>query len=118
ANVLNKTVGGKAYDQIITGAGAGGGPNVSVFDPQSNYAAVSSFFVYDPRFTGGVRVAGYDPFTSATTSSPGRVVTTAGPGGGADVGTFDALTGQRVDNFFAYDPRFSGGLWVAAGRHG
>jgi hypothetical protein len=38
--------------QIITGAGPSGGPHVKVFDSQTQMV-LTSFFAYDPRFTGG-----------------------------------------------------------------
>jgi len=106
---------GTGHAAIITGAGAGGGPNVSVFDGVTNQL-ISSFFAYNPLFTGGVRVSAYGPFTTGTTTSPGAVVTVAGPGGGADVAVFDPLGSGRIDNFFAYNPLFTAGLWVGAGR--
>src|SRR6266852_6250375 len=39
-----------------TGADAGGGPDVKVYDAVTG-AVKGSFFAYDPGFTGGVRVA-------------------------------------------------------------
>ena len=42
------------------------------------------------------------------------VISVPGPGGGPDVRTANALTGQQIDDFFAYDIRFTGGLFVAA----
>src|SRR5262249_15235741 len=47
---------GDGVADIITGADAGGGPHVQVFDGVTG-AAVRSFFPFDPAFTGGVRVA-------------------------------------------------------------
>lgn len=47
---------GDGLADIVTGAGAGGGPHVKVFDGQSG-AELRSFFSYDPAFTGGVYVA-------------------------------------------------------------
>jgi hypothetical protein len=94
-------------DQIITGAGAGGGPNVSVFDGGTG-ALLSSFFAYDPGFVGGVRVA-----TAHRGDGGIVIVTAAGPGGGAQVTEFDsAFGGTAVDTFFAYNPLFNAGLWV------
>ena len=70
---------------------------------------LTSFFAYNPAFGGGVRVATVD------CNGDGRVevVTVAGPGGGPDVRTINPLTMQQVDDFFAYDMRFGGGLYVA-----
>ncbi len=98
---------GNGTDAIITGAGAGGGPNVSIFDG-SDESLIASFFAYDPGFVGGVRVA-------AVQGSDGSVAvaTVAGPGGGPQVSEFDGMNGALVDSFFAYNPLFNAGLWVA-----
>jgi hypothetical protein len=92
---------------IITGAGAGGGPHVKVFDGATG-ATLSSFFAYDPRFTGGVSVAGSNSLNGA-----GSVTTGAGPGGGPHVRVFDGLTGSLDFEFFAYEATFRGGVNVA-----
>jgi hypothetical protein len=92
---------------IITGAGAGGGPHVKVFDGATG-ATLSSFFAYDPRFTGGVSVAGSNSFHNA-----GSVITGAGPGGGPHVRVFDGLFGSLNFDFFAYEATFRGGVNVA-----
>ena len=46
---------GKGRFEIIAGAGAGGGPQVRVFDSEGQL--MSAFFAFDPGFTGGVNVA-------------------------------------------------------------
>src|SRR5688572_19737338 len=43
-------------DLLVTGAESGGGPHVRSFDIASG-APEASLFAFDPRFTGGVRVA-------------------------------------------------------------
>ncbi|HLW67385.1 MAG TPA: CAP domain-containing protein, partial [Gemmataceae bacterium] len=50
---------GAGHDDIITGADAGGGPDVKAFDGTTQNP-LFSFFAYDPNFTGGVRVAAGD----------------------------------------------------------
>jgi hypothetical protein len=52
---------------------------------------------------------------AADRSGSGRaaVIAAAGPVGGPDVGSFDGLTGALIDHFFAFDPKFTGGLYVA-----
>ena len=46
---------GDGEKEIVTGAGAGGGPQVRIFN--SLGAAKLSFFAYDKNFRGGVKVA-------------------------------------------------------------
>jgi hypothetical protein len=97
---------GNGKDAIITGAGAGGGPNVSVFDG-SDGSLISSFFAYDPAFVGGVRVAAVQKGDGSV-----AVVTVTGPGGGPQENEFDGMSGAMLDSFFAYNPLFNAGLWV------
>ncbi|MEY2426622.1 MAG: hypothetical protein QOI61_2194 [Actinomycetota bacterium] len=89
-------------EEIITGAGAGGGPHVRVFDRDGNLR--TEFYAYDSRFTGGVRVAG----------SGNMVVTGPGAGGGPHVRLF-TLGGVDVGGFMAYASNFAGGIYVAGG---
>jgi hypothetical protein len=95
--------------EIITGAGAGGGPHVIVFDGASG-EILKSFFAYDAAFRGGISVAGTD---AAQYASPGSVITGAGPGGGPHVRVFNGATGELTREFFAYDAAFRGGVNVA-----
>jgi hypothetical protein len=99
--------------EIITGAGAGGGPHVKVFDGKTG-ATLSSFFAYDAAFRGGVSVAGTDSYFTFIGSCEGSVITGAGPGGGPHVRVFDGTTGALTREFFAYDPAFRGGVNVAS----
>ncbi len=95
---------------IITGAGAGGGPHVKVFSGKTG-AEVLSFMAYDPAFTGGVNVAG----GIVANNGPPSIVTGPGAGGGPDVRIFDTRDGRLVSEFLAYDPAFRGGVNVAVG---
>ncbi|HTK74539.1 MAG TPA: hypothetical protein VL371_04725, partial [Gemmataceae bacterium] len=102
------------HASIITGAGAGGGPHVKVFDGATG-ATRLSFMAYDPRFTGGVSVAGTEGYSlSHLDSHAGSIITGPGPGGPPDVRIFDGGTGALTGEFFAYDPAFRGGVNVAA----
>ena len=107
---------GKLYDgftdQIIVGAGAGGGPNVRVYD--SNKNILQDFFAYSTGFSGGVRVA-----PALFSSNQRGIITTPGPGNPVSSSPSDFLTlhgylGMNLFlNFFPYSSNFSGGLFVA-----
>jgi autotransporter-associated beta strand protein len=104
---------GDTVPDIITGAGAGGGPHVRVFSGATGQI-ISEWLAYDPSFSGGVSVAGMDVNAFAPTV-PGRVATGTGIGGGPHVRIFNGATGAVVSEFFAYDPAFRGGVNVASG---
>jgi hypothetical protein len=116
-------INGDGRDEIITGAGEGGGPHVKVYSLLGSGTAISSivldseFMAYDSAFRGGVRVAAadfnHDGFDD--------VVTGAGLGGGPHVKVFDLQqpTGgsfSLITQFMAFDPNFRGGVFVAAGN--
>jgi hypothetical protein len=100
---------------IVTGAGAGGGPHVQAFRlnqlsiPPLN--VVASFFAYDAGFTGGVTVAAVDYDNDGVA----EIVTGTGAGGAPHVRVFDGATLGVLQEFFAYDPGFVGGVFVGAG---
>lgn len=103
---------GNGTAKVICGAGAGGGPNITVFSIDGGVATpLLSFFAYDPAFAGGVRVASID----RNGNGKADIVAVHGPGGIPDVTSFNGLDGSLIDAFFAYDPLFTGGLFVAAG---
>jgi uncharacterized protein (DUF2141 family) len=94
----------------VTGADAGGGPHVQVFDALTGFLK-SSFFAFDPSFTGGVRVAQGD----LTGNGVNDYITVVGPGGAPEVRAYNGVTGELLFSFFAYEPSFTGGMFVAAG---
>jgi hypothetical protein len=101
------------HADIITGPGAGGGPQVIDYSG-ANGSALANFLVTPPggafgAFQGGIRVA------TADLNGDGRaeILTALGPGGGPNV----QVTGIENsfppgDNFFAYDQAFLGGVFV------
>jgi hypothetical protein len=98
------------YDDIITGAGAGGGPFVQVWDGKTA-ANVGNFNAYSPAFTGGVRVAAGD----INADGYADIITSPGPGGGPNVRIFTGTTLAQVASFMAYPANFTGGVFVASG---
>ncbi len=101
-------------DDIVTGAGPGGGPHVKVFTASG--ATAASFLAYDASFLGGVSVAAVDGFPIHFGTVPGQVITGAGPGGGPHVKVFTVPSFGQVTSgsgFFAYDASFRGGVNVA-----
>ncbi|MCA9068952.1 MAG: VCBS repeat-containing protein, partial [Planctomycetaceae bacterium] len=93
--------------------GAGGGIQAQVSVLNGALDEVYRLLPYQ-GFTGAVRVALADVNGDGATD----VVTAAGPGGGPHIKVFDGRTGQQlnsgVGSFFAYDGRFTGGVFVAA----
>jgi FG-GAP repeat len=79
----------------------------------SSLAELGGFFAYHPAFPGGVSVAVGD----VTGDGVGDLITGAGPGGGPHVRVWSLVGSDLVEvaGFFAYDPAFPGGVFVAAG---
>ncbi len=109
AYVATGDIDGDGNQEIISGAGYGGGPQVRIFDYSGKVKA--QFFAYDRNFRGGVHVAIGD------VDGDGReeIITGAGYGGGPQVRIFD-YSGKVEGQFFAYDRNFRGGVRVAAAR--
>ncbi len=95
---------------LVTGADAGASPHVKVYNASTGDLKFS-FFAYDAAFQGGVRVAAGDVNGDGTAD----IITGAGPGGGPNVKVFSGVDGSFLQSFFAYDPLFTGGVFVAAG---
>ena len=106
-------VDGDGLADIITGAGRGGAPHVRAFGlAGGNATELASFYAYNPSFAGGVTVAVAD----VDGDGLGDIVTGAGPTGGPHVRAF-SLAGSgatELVSFFAYDPTFVGGVFVAS----
>ena len=107
-HVATGDIDGDGCDEVITGAGPGGGPHVRVFTGQG--IPLSDFFAYDVGFSGGVRVAAAD----VDGDNKDEIITGAGPGGGPHVRVYEA-DGTLINGFFPYDTGFSGGVFVGAG---
>ena len=100
---------GDGIDEIVTGPGFGGGPHVKIFDV--NGTLRSTFYAYDPKFAGGIRVAVGD----IDGDGMAEIVTGIYSSGGPHVRVMTA-SGESITQFFAYDPNFTGGIDVAVGN--
>jgi hypothetical protein len=101
-------VNGDGRADVITGAGAGGGPHVRVFSGFSlpNISVLTEFFAYG-GFGGGVRVGA----TDFDGDGLADIVTGAGPGGGPHVRVLSGVGLTELSSFFAYN-LFAGGVFV------
>ena len=101
-------VNGDGTADIITGAGAGGGPHVKVFDGKTN-APLQSFFPYAENFKGGVTVATGD------VNGDGKVdIITGTAQGKSNVIAFDGNTFIEINSLNAFPKTFTGGVFVAS----
>jgi FG-GAP-like repeat len=109
-------VSGDGIPDIITAPGAGGGPDVRVFDGTSG-RQIDGFYAFSRLFSGGVYVAVGD----FNRDGFADIVTAADAGGGPQVKVFDgrtltyAHTAVAVASFYAYSRFFTGGVRVAVG---
>lgn len=108
-SVATGDVTGDGVMDIITGAGAGGGPHVKVFDG-ATAAEVMNFFAFDASFSGGVNVAAGDVDGDGGVD----IIVGAGKTGGPHVKVFDGQTGDMLRSFFAFDANSRNGVSVAA----
>ncbi|MFM7098957.1 MAG: hypothetical protein ACKO16_16225, partial [Gemmataceae bacterium] len=115
---------GDGTNEVICGAGAGGGPNVRVFTVTPSRATmVANFFAFEPVFKGGVYVAAGNLDGNVSSSGHGidDLIISAGPGGGPRVIAFSGGAnyvnlGSQLCDYFVYAPTFRGGVSVAAGN--
>src|SRR5262249_9088098 len=115
-------VNGDGGVDIVVGAGAGTNPGVGGFSGRTT-ALVADFSAVAPAFIGGVRVA-VGAFNNDVAAD---LVVAAGPGGPPQVKVIDAARLGQVDgsgvirdsallrNIYAFDPSYTGGIYVAAG---
>ena len=101
-NVAAGGMNGDGRADIITGAGAGGGPNVKVFSGTDD-SLLQSFMAYDPSFTGGVRVAVGDA------NGDGRPDLITRGGGESHVKIFSGADDSLLQSFVVPGDNSSGG---------
>ena len=99
---------GDGLQEIITGAGNGGGPHVRVFSKHGNLVN-PGFFAFDPSFRGGVNVAVADVDGDGVDD----VISGAGSGGSSEIRVHDK-DGNLSAQFTAFDGSQNTGVEVAA----
>ena len=102
---------GDSFAEIITGAGAGGGPHVKVFSGTTG-DLFTDITAFDSGFNGGVSVAAGD----VNNDGNDDIIVGAGPSSiGPQVKIFNDSNSAELGSFFAYAQSFRGGVNVAAG---
>jgi hypothetical protein len=113
---------------VLVSLGSGGVPEVRIFDGLSG-GLFRDFLVYAPSPsvpppaspTGAFGAVPITPPTNpyldgvhvSCVRAPGREVLVTAPGSGqAPVQVLDGMSLALLDNFFAYDPAFLGGVFV------
>ena len=97
-------------DEIITGAGPGGGPHIRVFNYKGNLMH-SSIFPFDKSLRTGVDVASGD----VDNDGKDEIIASLGPGHKPEVKVIQEDGKKVISNFLAYDENFRGGVRVATG---
>lgn len=111
-------VNGDGRDEIVVGAGAGGGPRVKVIDLVTGQVMADFWGIADENFRGGARPAVGD----INGDGKADLVVAAGEGGGPRVAIYSgASIGNRaqpirlVPDFYAFEPNLTNGAYVAVG---
>jgi len=111
---------GDTLNDIIVGAGEGGGPRVSVFTVAgvNTLTTIADFFAYSDEVRTGVRVAAGD------LNGIGRenIITAPGVGGGPQINIYDGVRNRGrlltspISSFFGGDVNDRNGIFIATGN--
>ena len=96
-----------ATAQLVLGPGPGGTPTVHLIDGTTT----RTVDVFNPAFLGGASLTLGDVNGDGTLD----IIAGAGPGGGPHVRVLSGVDFSVLASFYAYNPAFAGGVYVAAG---
>src|SRR5205085_72427 len=108
-NVAGADLNADGKAEIITGAGAGGGPHVKVFDGLTNNL-LSSFFGLDSTFAGGARVAAY----ALDAAGHAGIAVAPGVGTSVQIKVFNTNGSQPLAGILPFGTTFTGGAFISA----
>lgn len=111
-NITKCDIDNDGIDNIVTGAGVGGGPHVRVFD---KFGEVQhEFFAFHPDFHGGIDVG-----CGNINNTPGdEIIVSQKSKGQAWIKAYSINNKWKeslISEFLAYDEKFEGGSHIAAG---
>ena len=105
-----------ASSPLVTGtpalASSGGSSTVTLYDPVTGQPTGTA--VPFPGFTGAIHVASGD----FNNDGVADIFAAASSGGGPAIAILDSQTGEVLESFFAFDPAFTGGVFIAGAGEG
>jgi len=104
-------INGDGIDEIITGAGPGGGPQVRIFDGQG--INKGQFSAFGNNFRGGVKVAAGD-VAILQDGLHDEIICAPWKNGAPHIRIFSHSL-QAISQFYAYSLKFKGGVNLAVG---
>ena len=110
-NLATGDVNGDGHEEIIVAYAAGNAPQVKIFNASGSL--VDSFYAYEKRFRGGVKVATATLHGRAD-HNQAEIITAPGQGREAQIKIFDS-TGRLAGQFLAYGRNWHGGSSLAVG---
>lgn len=99
---------GDGKEEIVTGAGPGGGPHIRIFDAEGR--VITQFFAFETSFRGGVRVKTLD----INGDGSKEIAVASGKGRVGEVRIF-SRDGSLLQKFSVFGNKFKNGFSLSAG---